>query len=358
LSVKVWLWLLVVVMLLTTVSGCARARIVVDMEITGVSNANGIGSGIAGKINGTDYLFITLGTQDKNSKTGVIIFDIRNLAKPQQIAYIPSPDNNLISSLTLKDNLLFVMGSKFLQVFDLTLPDSPQEIARTDTIIGRAIAISGKYAYYCLDIDTIVVMDISVISSPVIAGKWKSQTIPYYTAKMFITGNYLISFGQGVHIFDISSPVSLKELGYFNYPGADPRLHIPGQFQDIAISGKYVYIAATEEGLQIYDISDPADPWKKSELKGQYNYSAKVIVDGQLAYLLGDRSLFIIDISNPGSPKKLDSVEFPYQQYSNPYSYAGFAEANNYLYVFTRISKDGLIKLVIKVIDVSAFKTE
>jgi hypothetical protein len=357
LSGKVWLIILVMAMLLTTMSGCARARIVVDMEITGVSNANGIGSGIAGKINGTDYLFITLGTQDKNSKTGVIIFDIRNPAKPQQIAYIPSPDNNLISSLTLKDNLLFVMGSKFLQVFDLTLPDSPQEIARTDTIIGRAIAISGKYAYYCLDIDTIVVMDISVISSPVIAGKWKSQTIPYYTAKMFITGNYLISFGQGVHIFDISSPVSLKELGYFNYPGADPRLHIPGRFQDIAVSGNYIYITASEEGLQIYDISDPSNPQKIAGISEQIEYGV-LYLDGKLAYILENESIVIINISNPAVPKKLTSLNLPYQRYSNPYSYAGFAEANNYLYVFTRISKDGLIKLVIKVIDVSAFKAE
>jgi hypothetical protein len=74
-----------------------------------------------------------------------LIYDIQDPAKPKQITYIPSPDNNLISSFALKDNLLCVMGSKFLQVFDLSLPESLKEIARSDAIIGRALVISSIY---------------------------------------------------------------------------------------------------------------------------------------------------------------------------------------------------------------------
>jgi hypothetical protein len=51
--------------LLTTTLGCARARIVAEMEITGEPVATGIGQGITGKINGKNYVFLPVSIQKR-----------------------------------------------------------------------------------------------------------------------------------------------------------------------------------------------------------------------------------------------------------------------------------------------------
>jgi hypothetical protein len=162
LSRKILVLTLMMVLLLI-LSACARARIVAEMEINGLPIANDIKGILTGKIDGRDYLLISIFTQEKESITGISILDIQNRADPRQISFIRSPDNNIVTELALKDNVLFASGLSFLEIIDVSVPSFPREITRIDSIKSNTMAISGKYAYFNNQ-GNIAVADISTIN--------------------------------------------------------------------------------------------------------------------------------------------------------------------------------------------------
>jgi len=89
-----------------------------------------------------------------------------------------------------------------------------------------------------------------------------------------------------------------------------------GMYEDVFIKGKYAYIAAGGNGLDIIDIDNPSNPVVTGNR--QLNSNAhSVHVDGYYAYVACDNGLHIIDVSNPTSPQatgyySLADFEDPY----------------------------------------------
>ena len=75
------------------------------------------------------------------------------------------------------------------------------------------------------------------------------------------------------------------------------------RYVDVAIQGSYAYCAAEEAGLDIIDISNPANPKKIGNIDTLF--ARKVWVNGntKYAYLADTSDLKIIDISVPSDPK-------------------------------------------------------
>ncbi|MDB9539335.1 Calx-beta domain-containing protein, partial [Anabaenopsis arnoldii] len=99
-----------------------------------------------------------------------------------------------------------------------------------------------------------------------------------------------------------------------------------GDAYDVQVVGNYAYLADGNAGLQIIDISDPANPTRT----GVYDTSGDaygVQVVGNYAYVAdGNAGLQIIDISNPANPT-------PTGVYDTP-GFAGDVEVvGNYAYV-------------------------
>jgi Ca2+-binding RTX toxin-like protein len=94
----------------------------------------------------------------------------------------------------------------------------------------------------------------------------------------------------------------------------------------VQVVGNYAYVAATDKGLQIIDISNPTSP----TLKGNYDtngdaYGVQVV--GNYAYVAdGDSGLQIIDISNP------TSLTLKGNYYTSGYA-TGVQVVGNYAYV-------------------------
>ena len=72
----------------------------------------------------------------------------------------------------------------------------------------------------------------------------------------------------------------------------------------IAVAGNYAYVANNDDGLRIFDVSNPANPLNVGHVAvsaGDYAYD--VVVSGGRAFMAGYNSgLSIFDISNPVSP--------------------------------------------------------
>jgi len=111
-----------------------------------------------------------------------------------------------------------------------------------------------------------------------------------------VAGNYayLANDDDGLRIYEISDPTNPLSIGHTNN----------GSFsRGVAVSGDYVYLANFSDGLRIYDVSDPTTPMNIGHTNdGGSAWS--VVVSGDYAYLADtDDGLQIFDVSNPADPQ-------------------------------------------------------
>jgi hypothetical protein len=122
-------------------------------------------------------------------------------------------------------------------------------------------------------------------------GHWGSDTYQ----DVVVVGNYAYVAAEttGLEIFDISDPANPVMVGHYD---------TKGEAYGVALSGNYAYVAAFSGGLQIIDISNPANP----VAVGRYytsGYAFGVALSGNYAYMADyHKGLQIIDISNPANP--------------------------------------------------------
>jgi hypothetical protein len=117
-------------------------------------------------------------------------------------------------------------------------------------------------------------------------------------------GNYLYVgiIDEGMRIYDISNPANPTETGRFIGPGYQ---------NDVAIDGKRALLATdppdADPGFDIIDISDPTNPVKIGEYKERRAHAITLV--GNLAFPSGTKNMDIIDISDPNAPKTIGTFE-------------------------------------------------
>jgi len=135
---------------------------------------------------------------------------------------------------------------------------------------------------------------------------------------VFVRGDYayLADSDSGLRIVDISVSSSPVFKGH---------CAVSNDALGIYVSGDYAYIAGGDNGLSIFDISNPASPSKTSSFVGSEFYD--VCVEGDYAYIAdGASGLRVLNISNLFLP-----VEFGH--YNTPGSARGVQVKGGYAYV-------------------------
>ncbi len=113
--------------------------------------------------------------------------------------------------------------------------------------------------------------------------------------EIFVSGNYAYTarYTDGLDIFDISSPANPVLVANYKHPVAT-------NFYGIYVNGNYAYVADNDYGLRILDVSNKAAPFLTGSCQlawGAYT----VRVEGTRAYVING-SLQSIDITNPSAP--------------------------------------------------------
>ncbi|MGA1840065.1 MAG: LVIVD repeat-containing protein [bacterium] len=129
---------------------------------------------------------------------------------------------------------------------------------------------------------------------------------PYSANNIYIQGLYAyVADGlSGLQVIDISNPANPSLIG---------ECYIQGAFNayDVYVQGTYAYVAYGSSGLQIINVSNPAKP----SIIGSYNTpgSARgVHVQGSYAFVADEsEGLRVINISNPAKPSFVDSYNTP-----------------------------------------------
>ncbi|MCK4614163.1 MAG: PKD domain-containing protein, partial [Thermoplasmata archaeon] len=141
----------------------------------------------------------------------------------------------------------------FITVFDPELTIDP-----VGSFGGSAcsVAVQGNYAYLGQGL-RLIALNISG-EEPEKVG---SLALPDIASEIFIKDNYayIANSESGLSIVDISRPANLTIAG---------SAHIPdGECKGVFVSGNYAYLAAGEKGLQVVNISNPSNPYVDSSLE-------------------------------------------------------------------------------------------
>jgi hypothetical protein len=112
---------------------------------------------------------------------------------------------------------------------------------------------------------------------------------------------YVSDNDSNIHIISIDAPSSPVELSSFAV----------SDVEDFAVSGDYLYIAAGDDGLRIYNVSLPLTPFFVGYFDpDQHSNAYGVCVDSSYAYLVGGSFDFmILSVVNPRDIVELSHLE-------------------------------------------------
>jgi hypothetical protein len=164
----------------------------------------------------------------------------------------------------------------------------------TSSSVGRAIAVSGNYAYMFGDI--LQIIDISTLSSPKKIGQFNVSG-----ADVAVSGNcaYVVGEHEILQVIDVSNPYNPQKIGQYNVTG-----------DTIAISGNHAYVGDRDIGMiAILDISDPYKPTEVGMYPGPIR-PAQIVALEDYVYIADNYidGLVVIDVSDPNNPKKIGQI--------------------------------------------------
>lgn len=267
---------------------------------------------------------------------GAIIHDLSDPANP---VYVGGLFNSNPVDIAVDGQLAFLATYSFMYIFDITNPAMPVELGSAGTVgMGAGIVSSGSLVFMAVDYQGVQVFDVSDPDYPTtlsIASTLENASdVAVLGDQVFVTLQY-----TGVQAFDASDPAHLSPLwfmdtrgsservllegdqlcifeafGGFNIldvslPVAEPvsRQFTPGPVLGVALDGGYCFVVEGELGLQVFDVSNPANPHSIAYFDNQQTY-VRVLVEDGVAYLAEEwGGIQLFDVSNQVVPTPLGS---------------------------------------------------
>ncbi|NQU06553.1 MAG: T9SS type A sorting domain-containing protein, partial [Calditrichaeota bacterium] len=237
------------------------------------------------------------------------VFDISDMTAPVRIA---SLDISTLNVIDHSGDYIYGVDGAYLRIIDISDPENPEISVRFDDISGpRNIEVVDDYAYIP-GTGRFYIVDISSPEEPEIVG---SSGYSHGGANRFsveIIDNYaFIADGVNIYTFDISNPEEVNEIG---------RVDVVGFLRDIDVSGDFLYAASNLnlEFLRTYDISNPAHLRQVGSLEfDTADLPMEMEIEGDYAYIAASREgLQIIDISDPYNPEIAGFYDTPHWAHS------------------------------------------
>jgi hypothetical protein len=195
-----------------------------------------------------------------------------------------------------------------LQLINVTDPGDPRlagayAAGRTQGNV-MDVAAAGHYAYVVGD--GLQVIDISSPSKPRRVGGLEGGY-----GHLAVANNYVYVVGNGFEVIDISDPASPRRAGACAFNGEST--------SEVAVSGNYAYLA-DRASLHVIDIADPTTPRRVGGLQASVGQgSIGLAAAGAYAYLAGGwydeaakvwrDGLQVIDVSDPANPQRIGGCD-------------------------------------------------
>jgi hypothetical protein len=289
---------------------------------------------------------------------GLLVLNVSDPAQPVVLAdNVPGWARDLA---VVGDTLLVADEAGGLQIADISDPAHPTGAGSYITLgDARDIVVSEDRAYITGGLRDLWVVDVSAPAQPTQAGVFPSSGSILSVAAAGSMA-YLAAETEGLLVVDVSDPAHPSQIGAFDTPGlaygvdvagahvyvadgqlqvldvTDPAAPAPAasyegsaRVEDVLIVGDAAYL--TDGGLDILDVSDPArhaylvvkgellildvsnppDSFELSrlDLDGMPEYGGHVAVAEDVAYVGGEQSLHVVDVSDPANPREITSYD-------------------------------------------------
>lgn len=234
---------------------------------------------------------------------GVQLVDVSNPVIPTKVG---QASNMMATDVAVAgDGSLFVSegfmySRNGLTALSLQNPAAPQVLSQIDVPVISDLAVVGATAYLA-DYDAgLLIYDVSVPSDPTLLGSVGG--LDQITTAIGVLGTYVYVCSQSVQehtatlrVIDVANPTQPTIVGETKIPN--------GVVQAVA-DELHVYLAATNNGLIIVDVSQPATPNVVGVLAS--SQMSRVAISSNVVYAIGasgaDRGLFAISVEEPSAP--------------------------------------------------------
>ncbi|MFQ5980790.1 MAG: LVIVD repeat-containing protein [Candidatus Heimdallarchaeota archaeon] len=245
--------------------------------------------------------------------SGLKIFNISTYSNPIEISHLPERPASIPSGHStgyahqffMDGNIIYVGdGAAGLTIINISDPYNPQFI--TQYLGGYAwdVQIVDNVAFVALGwIDASLKSGLDLVnvtdpSNPVLIVDLNTQGL---ITDIDVEGDllFLSDSQDGVLIYDISNPINPALVGQYDGLATGE----PDYSFDVV--GDFLYVVSWTEGrLHILDISDPGDILMVGGFTSSDSYISVRVFD-ELAYLGGEQGLTVLNISNPSNPVEI-----------------------------------------------------
>ncbi len=241
------------------------------------------------------------------------VVDITRPSRPVELALDPATPWLGWSLATLDGRLLLgapgpAEGPDEVLVLDVADPMRPRVLGRFEGIprSPAEIAILGQRAYIAAG-DGLVILDLADPGTPTVDGTYRPEALPLPDESVSVRDRYAyVAAGEaGLQIVDISQPAN---------PRVVASIRTGGHAWAVALGGSHAYVADEYNGLRIIDVSDPQEPVEVGfyDVPGLHDFFHGVALEGHHVYVadggLMDTGLRIVDVTDPSAPVELSTL--------------------------------------------------
>ncbi len=233
----------------------------------------------------------------------VQIASFSNPATPVKIGSVILSDvvEALVRTSIGGNQYIVATGGSKMWLINVQNPTTPSLVSTVDVAPGttcEGIATSGTYAYVAAGGAGFKVYSISNPAIPTLAASIDSLA---YCESVVISSPYAyVAAGSRSHIVNISTPTAPVYTGTI--------LGYGGYHQYMNVRSGYAYVCNYDAGLQVINVSNPANPVNVLEISGMQRI-ASIVFDGNYAYAaIGDSGMKIFNVTNPAAPAAVSRI--------------------------------------------------
>ena len=306
---------------------------------------------------------------------GLLQYDLNNLPtsvslEAQNTTQFQRAHNIFIDQTTGR---LYVVGSNTqpngLIIYDVTA-NPPTHLASVNLPGGgyvHDIYVNNNTAYCSHGNNGYYIWDVSTASSPSLLGSFTSETGYNHSSWVDPSANYAyyareVPTNLPMTVVDISDVTDISVVSNFKFPLLAPT-HVDNVPHNPYLLGNYLYTSYYEDGVQVFDVSDPANVttyayYDTYPSNTSYNGYAgcwgvyPYLPSGKILASDGDNGLFVLEMTNPGSLLPIELSEFTIQKKDNrvELNWITVSETNNEFFEIEK-SRDGIYFFSIKKIN-------
>ncbi len=156
----------------------------------------------------------------------------------------------------------------------------------------KDVAVSGDVAYVATELSGLQIVDISDRENPEQIGYFD---VTDYCSQVIIEGNlaYIREPLFGFHIINITNPEQPFLVSSYEQTT-----------RNIAVSNQHVYLSQGDTGFKIINATNPYQPVEVERINPRLHVNDVFVLD-DLAYVVGDSTLCIYDVSNPRNTREI-----------------------------------------------------